>query len=72
MDKPTFYEIRVVGHLDASWAEWFDGMSISNLDNGEALISGRLADQAALHGILNRLSGLGVKLIAVNAVSAED
>jgi hypothetical protein len=67
MEKPTYYEIRVKSHLESAWADWFDGLAISNLDNGEATLSGTLPDQAALHGVLNRISNLGLTLISVNA-----
>ena len=46
-------EIRVQGHLDSSWSEWFDGMTITNVENGEAILSGPVVDQAALQGVLN-------------------
>jgi hypothetical protein len=71
MDKPIFYQIKVKGHLDDTWADWFDGLIISNQENGQALISGHLQDQAALHGILNRISNLGLTLISVNTVPEE-
>jgi hypothetical protein len=66
MDKPTFYQIRVMGHLDEILAGWFDGLTISNQEDGEAVLSGRLPDQAALHGVLKRISNLGLNLISVN------
>ena len=66
MDKPTYYEIRVNGHLTGPWADWFSGLRITNLENGEAVLSGLLPDQAALYGVLNRISSLGLKLISVN------
>ena len=69
MDKPTTYEIRVKGHLDETWSDWFEGLTISNLANGEALLAGRLPDQAALYGILNHISSLGLQLISVNRVA---
>jgi hypothetical protein len=72
MDKPTCYEIRIKGHLESTLADWFDGLTISNLDNGEATLSGYLPDQAALHGVLNRISNLGLALISVNAVPEGD
>lgn len=62
------YEIRVKGHLDPSWSDWFDEMSIIHEANGETLLVGRLTDQAALHGLLNRLSDLGISLISVNPI----
>jgi hypothetical protein len=71
MDTPIFYQIRVKGHLDSTWADWFDGLTVSNRDNGEALLSGHLQDQAALHGVLNRISNLGLTLVSVNAVPEE-
>ena len=60
MDKPTFYHIRVKGHLDEALASWFDGLTVSNLEEGDALLSGSLTDQAALQGVLNRISSLGL------------
>jgi hypothetical protein len=72
MDKSTFYQIRIKGHLDDALATWFEGLTISNRENGEALLSGHIQDQSALHGILNRISNLGLTLISVNAVQEED
>ena len=69
MDKPTYYEIRVDGHLADNWADWFSGLAVTNLENGEALLAGRLPDQAALHGVLNRISSLGLTLLSVTSVS---
>ena len=68
MDKPTFYQIRVKGHLDDTLAGWFEGMTVSNLEDGESVLSGSLPDQAALQGVLNRISSLGLILISVNTV----
>lgn len=62
------YEIRIKGHLDKSWADWFDGLTIRHEASGETLLTGSLPDQAALHGVLNRLRDLGVQLISVNPV----
>jgi hypothetical protein len=72
MESPTYYEIRVNGHLESAWADWFGGLAISNLENGEALLAGTLPDQAALHGVLNRISNLGLILISVNPVAEND
>jgi hypothetical protein len=60
------YEIRINCHLGKQWLDWFDGLTVTNLPNGEATLTGELADQAALHGILNRIRDLGLTLIAVN------
>jgi len=72
MDKPTFYQIRVNGHLDDTLAGWFEDMTVSNLEEGDALLAGPLPDQAALQGILKRISNLGLTLISVNSVSEEN
>jgi hypothetical protein len=61
-----YYEIRVKGHLDLSWADSMGGLTITHQDNGDTLLIGTLPDQAALHGVLNRLRDLGVQLISVN------
>ncbi len=63
--KVTIYNIRVKGHLDGRWSEWFDGLEITNLENGEAMLSGEIVDQAALHGVLAKVRDLGLPLIAV-------
>jgi hypothetical protein len=72
MDESNFYEIRVKGHLDDTWADWFEGITVSNEEGGEAILSGSIPDQAALQGILNRISSLGMVLISVNPVREGD
>jgi hypothetical protein len=72
MNKPIFCQVRVKGHLDESWIEWFEGMAITNEAGGDALLTGYLADQAALHGLLNRISSLGLNLISVNTSILDD
>jgi hypothetical protein len=61
-----YYEIRIKGHLDLSWLDWFDGMTINHQDNGETVLAGDLRDQAALHGILHKVRDLGIELVSVN------
>jgi hypothetical protein len=61
-----YYEIRVKGHLDLSWSDWFDGLTISHEANGETVLAGMLTDQAALQGVLRKISDLGIALISVN------
>ena len=61
------YEIRVKGHLDRHWSEWFDGLAIANLENGDAILSGEIVDQSALHGVLNKVRDLGLPLVAVRS-----
>jgi hypothetical protein len=72
LDKPPshiqFYEIRLKGHLDAQWVTWFDGLNITLEENGDTLLSGPVADQAALHGLLRKVRDLGLSLVSVNRV----
>jgi hypothetical protein len=72
MDGPLFYEIRVVEHLTDRWSDWFDGLAIRDAPNGDTIISGLLADQAALLGVLNQIHALNLTLISVNRLSPED
>jgi len=66
------YQIRVKGHLDEHWSSWLEGLSMTHLESGETLLSGPLADQAALHGVLHKLENLGIALIAVCRVSPDE
>jgi hypothetical protein len=66
MDTPTRYEIRIEGHLSASWASWFEDLEIGHAETGETVLAGMLADQAALHGVLMRIRDLGLPLVAVS------
>ncbi len=61
---PQHYRIRVAEQLGPEWCEWFGGLVITNLENGEALLTGELRDQAALHGVLGRLRDLNVTLLS--------
>jgi hypothetical protein len=63
--SPRFYEIRIGGHLEARWATWFDGMTLTADEDGSTVVRGVLADQAALHGILQRLRDAGLPLISI-------
>lgn len=65
-DQKKAYQIRIQGHLDPEWAEWFGGLEISHLDDGGTLLDGELADQSALHGLLIRIRDLGLPLVSVN------
>jgi hypothetical protein len=62
----TFYRIRVQGHLRPEWSDWFDGMTITWEANGETALTGPVADQAALHGLLVRVRDLGLVLVSVD------
>jgi hypothetical protein len=67
-DSPRQYEIRLKGHLDARWAAWFDGLTLTRDSDGTTIIGGLVADQAALHGLLQKTRDLGLPLISVNYV----
>ena len=62
---PDTYRIRVKGHLDGTWSHWFDGFTVVNRAKGEAELTGKVADQAALHGILAKVRDLGLPLVSV-------
>jgi hypothetical protein len=68
ISNAQYYEIRLKGHLEARWAEWFDGLTITLEENGTTLLSGPVADQAALHGLLKKVRDLGMPLVSVSAV----
>ena len=59
------YELRVKGHLDPRWAEWFDGLTLTQAGDGTTVVHGPIVDQAALHGLLQKLRDLGLPLISV-------
>ena len=69
---PEIYRIYIKGHLAPHWADWFDGMTITRLDNGETLLEGSIVDQAALHGMLNHIRDLGLPLLAVDRVEPNE
>lgn len=66
------YEIRVKGHLGTRWTAWFDGMSLTDEDGGITAIRGPVVDQAALHGVLQKLRDVGVPLVSLTQLPAPD
>lgn len=64
--QPIIYQIRLKGHLDRQWADWFEGLTITLADNGETLLTGPVIDQPALHGLLKKVRDLGIPLISIN------
>jgi Trk K+ transport system NAD-binding subunit len=65
MVQPYWYEIRVEGHLAEQWSDWFDGLAIQIDSSDETTLSGWIADQAALFGVLTRIHNLNLILISV-------
>ena len=65
------YQIRLQGHLGEQWAEWFAGLTITLTENGDTLLTGPVVDQAALYGLLRKVRDLGMPLLAVMCVDAD-
>lgn len=66
--QASFCRIRVKGQLDESWSEWLEGLEVKLLENGEMMLYGPIADQAALMGILTKLNGLNLALLSMSMV----
>lgn len=71
METSAFYQIRVKGDLGDEWSDWFDGMSITHLENNETLLAGPVADQSALFGLLNKINSLNLTLLSVQNVELD-
>lgn len=66
------YEIRLQGHLEPRWADRLDGMALALESDGTTKLTGSLADQAALHGLLTRIRDLGLSIVSIQRLSAEE
>jgi hypothetical protein len=66
--QPGRYEIRVRGHLESRWTAWFDGLTLTHASDGTTTIHGLVVDQAALHGLLQKVRDAGLPLISVKQV----
>ena len=64
---PNYYEIKLKGHLDQCWSDWFAGLTLTHIDGDKTMLSGELPDQAALHGLLERVRDLNLILISVSS-----
>jgi hypothetical protein len=60
------YQIKLKGHLEESWADWFDGLTFTHESDGTTTLTGEVVDQAALHGLLKKIRDLGLPLLSVN------
>ena len=67
-DEETVYQIRVQGLLDEGWSDWLDGLTIAPQAQGETLLTGPIRDQAALHGLLNKIRDLGLPLLSIERI----
>ena len=76
IDKPTsnaqHYEICLKGHLEARWSNRFEGLTITLEEDGNTLLSGLVADQAALHGLLKKVRDLGMPLVSVIQIQLDE
>jgi len=70
-EEVAVYDIRVAGQIDIQWSAWLDGLTITHPHPGEAMISGDIVDQAALHGTLNRIRNLNLALLSVTRIDPE-
>ncbi len=69
ISNENHYEIRLKGHLDDRWADWFEGLTITLEENGDTRLIGPVVDQAALHGLLRKIRDLGIPLLSLNRVT---
>ncbi len=67
-DQPLIYHIRIKGHLDDQWNDWFGGVTITQEEDGNTLLTCQVVDQSALHGLLRQIRDLGMPLISVNRI----
>jgi hypothetical protein len=65
------YEIRILGSLDPRWTEWFEGLTVTNTNAHETILSGRIVDQAALHGVLARIRDLNLTLLSMKRIEPD-
>jgi hypothetical protein len=72
LSQPVIYQIRIIGHLDSQWTEWFEGLTIKLEENGDTLLTGPVIDQAALHGLLKKVRDLGLPLVSVVPIQSNE
>jgi hypothetical protein len=70
MHKPEHYEIRIKGHLENRWSDWFSGLTITREERGETVLTGQV-DQAALHSLLRKVRDLSLPLLSVTRIEPE-
>ena len=70
--KSMIYRIRIKGHLDSQWTDWFEGLTITLEEDGDTLLTGQVVDQSALHGLLKKVRDLGMPLISVSQIHCNE
>jgi len=68
--RKEVYQIVVKGHLGSEWSEWFDGLTITQVNNGTTILTGPVVDQTALHGVLMKIRDLGLSLLLLRRIGA--
>jgi hypothetical protein len=71
MSQPEVYEIKLKGQIDQRWAAWFDGLAVTNTDDGETVLVGPVIDQTALHGLLAKVRDLNLPLVSVRRIGLD-
>ena len=71
-NQTPIYQIRLKGHLGSEWTEWFGGMAVDLTEHGDTLLTGPVADQAALYGLLKKVRDLGMPLVSVNRLQISE
>jgi hypothetical protein len=71
LDQSNIYQIRIQGHLDHQWSDWFDDLTIMLDEDGTTLLTGPVVDDAALHGLLKKVRDAGLRLLSVNQIEAD-
>lgn len=66
------YRLTLQGHLDGDWSAWFDGLTVTLVDNGETILTGPVVDQTALHGVLIKIRDLGLPLLALTRLDPQE
>ena len=68
----SYYQIKIEGHLDGHWQDWFGGLTVTKTADGHTILSGPVRDQAALYGLLKKVRNLGMPLLSVNRMESDD
>ena len=70
-DEFELHQIRVQGHLDKRWSDWLEGLTVTHESDGTTILTGLLADQAALHGVLSKLRDLALPIVSVRRMASD-